>query len=78
MGSHYGVKIRKRMREVLEVQRSEFTCPTCGKPKVVRRGLALWECKACGVKIAGGAYAMETPVGAAARKTLVSTLQPAV
>ncbi len=78
MTSRYGVKIRKRANEVLKTQHARYPCPSCGKARVERHGLALWVCDSCGAKIAGGAYILETAVGATARKTLVSTLQTPV
>ncbi len=75
MGSHYGVKTRKRETEVLRQQKTLYSCPQCGKKKVRRRGFALWECRSCGAQIAGGAYSLETSVGVSARKTLSSLKQ---
>ncbi|MFH0713546.1 MAG: 50S ribosomal protein L37ae [Candidatus Micrarchaeota archaeon] len=70
MGSRYGRTIRKREEKVLEVQRAKHPCPVCGKKSVKRRANALWQCKSCGVKFAGGAYAPETAIGETARKFL--------
>ncbi len=75
MPSHYGVKTRKREREVLKQQRTPYACPSCGKARVRRQGHALWRCQACETQIAGGAYSLETPVGVTAKKTLASILQ---
>jgi large subunit ribosomal protein L37Ae len=72
MGSHYGVKIRKRENEVLKQQHQLYKCPQCGKKKVQRESYSLWKCRSCGTKIAGGAYSLETSVGVSARKTLAS------
>lgn len=73
--SHYGVKIRKLEQASLAQQRSLYACPVCAKPAVKRSGFALWSCRSCGAQIAGGAYSLETGVGAAARKALSSTKQ---
>lgn len=78
MPSHYGVKIRKRENAILKQQRTHYACPSCGKPRIRRQGFALWLCQACGAKIAGGAYSLETPVGITAKKTLTSLLQETV
>ncbi|MFH0971488.1 MAG: 50S ribosomal protein L37ae [Candidatus Micrarchaeota archaeon] len=75
MGSHYGVKTRKREREVIEHQNKLYLCSQCGKHKVMRKGYALWRCTSCGSQFAGGAYSLETPVGVTARKAL-SSLKP--
>ncbi|MBI5225353.1 50S ribosomal protein L37ae [Candidatus Micrarchaeota archaeon] len=72
MGSHYGVKIRKRENDVLKQQRQSYVCPTCQKKNVARTGYAHWKCGSCGTELAGGAYALSSSVGISARKTLQS------
>ncbi|MFH1199665.1 MAG: 50S ribosomal protein L37ae [Candidatus Micrarchaeota archaeon] len=72
MGSHYGVKIRKREDAVLKMQHARYACPVCAKEAVRRDGYARWGCRSCGAIIAGGAYQLETGIGAAARKALSS------
>ncbi len=72
MGSRYGVKIRKRVSQVVTLQREKHACPSCGKKNVKRLGYAKWECKSCGSVFAGGAYLPETMVGASARKAISS------
>lgn len=70
MGSHYGVKIRKREEAVLRQKRAKHACPKCGKTKVKRKGTALWECGSCGALFAGGAYSPQTDLGKAASKSI--------
>ncbi len=72
MGSHYGVKIRKLEQSALKQQRTLYACPVCAKPAVRRSGFALWKCRSCGAQIAGGAYSLETGIGAAAKKAISS------
>jgi len=72
MGSRYGVKIRKKEEAVLKQQRARYACPACQKESVKRQGNALWLCKSCGAKFAGGAYAPETAGGVVARKFLAT------
>ncbi|MFH1257737.1 MAG: 50S ribosomal protein L37ae [Candidatus Micrarchaeota archaeon] len=72
MGSHYGVKIRKRENEVLKQQRKLYPCPKCGKKSVNREGFGRWCCRSCNTQFAGGAYSLETSVGVTTRKTLAS------
>ncbi len=45
-------------------------CPKCSKPSVKRKGNALWECKSCGARIAGGTYQLSTPTGEVNRRVL--------
>lgn len=75
MVSRYGVKIRKREKEVLKKTRAKYECPTCGKTAVKRSGTALWKCKSCGAVIAGGAFSLETQVGGTAAKMIESIKQ---
>jgi large subunit ribosomal protein L37Ae len=70
MGSRYGVRTRKRFREVQKIERQKHDCPRCGKKRVKRIGNALWRCSACGTEFAGGAYAPATTVGESARKVI--------
>ncbi len=72
MVSRYGVKLRKKYKEVKRKQSLKYACPKCGKKKVKRKGFARWECRACGALFAGGAYEPETSVGAAAKKLISS------
>lgn len=56
MTARYGVKLRKKHAEVKKKQKQDYVCPKCGKKKVKRIDFAQWECKACDVVFAGGAY----------------------
>ncbi|HEV8290227.1 MAG TPA: hypothetical protein VGQ00_04735, partial [Candidatus Norongarragalinales archaeon] len=60
----YGVTIRKRLAAVLKQQQGKYACPNCGKKTLKRESNAIWKCKSCGFKMAGGAYSPETSVGA--------------
>jgi large subunit ribosomal protein L37Ae len=59
-GARYGVRIRRRIREVEVRQHAEHSCPACGAPRVQRESTGIWLCKKCGHKFAGGAYVPET------------------
>ncbi|MBC7218578.1 MAG: 50S ribosomal protein L37ae [Hadesarchaea archaeon] len=61
-GPRYGTKVRKLVVEVEKKLKQEYKCPKCGAMKVRRTGSAIWQCRRCGVKFAGGAY---TPKAAA-------------
>ncbi len=73
MGSRYGVKIRKRYNAVKALQNEWYECPSCGKKKLTRQGTSLWHCRACGAKLAGGAYTPTTSVGVTTKKTLATS-----
>ncbi|MEM4389918.1 MAG: 50S ribosomal protein L37ae [Candidatus Micrarchaeia archaeon] len=66
----FGAEIRKLAAAANAAKRARYVCPTCGKKKVRRQGYAIWECRACGTRFAGGAYAASTPVGEAARRLI--------
>ncbi len=74
MGSRYGVKTRKRHREVREKSSAMYESPIIHKETVYRIGTSKWTCSSTGYTFAGGAYQPETDVGATARKT-VETLR---
>lgn len=70
MGSRYGVKIRKKHAEMKSRASAVYACVKCGKHGVRKKGYALWQCRSCGARFAGGAYSPETMVGAYARRIL--------
>lgn len=60
-GARYGVRIRRRIREVEQRQQGPHRCPSCGHRKVSRESTGVWRCRKCEHKFAGGAYVPETP-----------------
>jgi large subunit ribosomal protein L37Ae len=60
-GARYGVRIRRRIREVEARQKTWHECPRCAAPRVKRTSTAVWECRKCGYKFAGGSYLPRTP-----------------
>lgn len=65
-GPRYGFTLRKRFTEVEIKVRKSYPCPSCGAVKVKRLSTAIWRCRRCGTKFAGGAYTSSV-VGAQAR-----------
>ncbi len=55
-GSRYGVKLRKRMKEIEEQKVKKHTCPNCRHPSVKRVSTGIWKCRKCALVFAGGAY----------------------
>lgn len=54
----YGVKTGKKVRE--EIKKIEDaarlnTCPNCTK-RIARKAAGVWECRFCGMQMAGGSY----------------------
>lgn len=68
--SRYGSKIRKLYDAAKKQKTAKYICPKCGKKNVKRVGNALWLCKSCGAKIAGGAYTLSTGVGEIANRVI--------
>ena len=59
-GPRYGLRIRRAVVEIEVLQRRKYVCKRCGKKAVKRVGTAIWECRSCGYKFAGGTYVPET------------------
>ena len=55
-GPRYGVRIRRRARDVELVLHQWHVCPRCQAPKVKRAHTGVWRCHHCGLVFAGGAY----------------------
>lgn len=60
-GPRYGVRIRRRIREIEARQKTWHECPSCAAPRVKRTHSGIWECRKCGHKFAGGSYLPHTP-----------------
>lgn len=55
----YGIKIRRRIDEILREKRKVYKCPNCKRMALRRTASGIWECKKCGFKIASKAYKFE-------------------
>ena len=73
--SRYGVRARTRVRNVEIIQKEKHNCPSCGNKSVKRIGTSIWQCKKCGVKIAGGAYTPRTEAGQNVDKILRGAIE---
>ncbi len=58
-GPRYGRKIRLNVKKIEEKAKATYDCPKCSKKGVKRISTAIWKCKKCGVKFAGGAHRFE-------------------
>lgn len=61
-GPRYGMRLRKKWVEIDKKQRMLHECPSCRRISVKRVSTSIWECKKCGAKFAGGAYAPSTNI----------------
>lgn len=55
-GARYGLKIKKKVLKIEQIQRGKHKCPFCAKFTVKRLSSGIWYCKSCKAKFAGGAY----------------------
>ena len=69
-GVRYGMRIRRRYRELDEKMRAPHKCPTCEREAVKRVASGIWECRKCGAKFSGGAYLPKTSVAKTADKIM--------
>jgi large subunit ribosomal protein L37Ae len=74
-GCRYGRFIRKRVVEVENVERAAHPCPRCDHASLHRVGTGIWECRKCGFKFAGGAYAPQTPSLRVALRTIERAIE---
>jgi large subunit ribosomal protein L37Ae len=56
MGARYGVKIRRRIKEILAEKSRWHACPRCKHISVKRVSTGIWRCRRCDYTFAGGAY----------------------
>jgi large subunit ribosomal protein L37Ae len=74
-GPRYGVRDRVRWRDVHNREKAAHTCPSCGHPKLRRVATAIWSCRKCGTKFAGGAYYPKTDAGLGVEKAIQGVLE---
>lgn len=72
-GARYGTVVRKRYAEIITQMRRLHECPRCKFKAVSRVSVGIWECKKCGLKFAGGAYAPFTKLGEISKRTATET-----
>lgn len=73
LGVRYGVKVRRRIRDIEKDARAWHTCPECKAISVRRESTGIWLCRRCGVKIASSAYTLSPP--RAVRKEVAQVLE---
>jgi ribosomal protein L37AE/L43A len=66
----FGARLRKLYDAAIDSKNTLYECPKCHKKKVRRQGNALWRCKSCNAKFAGGAYSFHTEVGEVATRLI--------
>jgi len=55
-GPRYGVRVRKRVRDIGRVKTGPHECPNCHHKNVKRVSTGIWQCRHCDTKFAASAY----------------------
>ena len=55
-GPRYGKSTKDKFREVQRASKARHVCPECLKPGLNRKASGIWECRKCGLRMAGKAY----------------------
>jgi len=69
LGVRYGVRARRRYRELIAEMRKKHICPQCSSRSVRRESVGIWVCTKCGFKFTGGAYVPITKLGITAERS---------
>ncbi len=56
LGPRYGVRVRRRVKEIVERKSRWHICPRCNQASVKRVSSGIWTCRRCDYTFAGGAY----------------------
>lgn len=69
-GPRYGLTPRRRYADIISKLRVVHTCPVCSRAGLKRVSTAVFSCKKCGARIAGGAYLPSTSIGKDAERIM--------
>ncbi len=58
-GARYGRTTRDKISKLEKDIHSRQKCPYCGKNRVKRVAMGIWNCKNCNAKFAGAAYSIK-------------------
>lgn len=61
LAARYGVRVRKRIRDVEVEKRKRQLCPRCQHRAVSRTSTGIWKCRHCAATYASGAYLFAIP-----------------
>ncbi|MEM3437068.1 MAG: 50S ribosomal protein L37 [Nitrososphaerales archaeon] len=61
LGAKYGSTLRKKYSRIFSILKMKRNCPKCGSWNLKRKSSGIWECKSCGLVIAGRAYDITPP-----------------
>lgn len=57
-GVRYGTTTKQRLDKVEALYKKPQACPCCLKKAIHKRASGIWECRKCGLKIAGRAFSI--------------------
>lgn len=69
-GTRYGAKLRKQVKGIEILQRTNYVCPFCGKTQMKRTAVGIWRCSGCRRTVAGGAWEFTTTAAVTAKTTI--------
>mmetsp|Transcript_21287 Transcript_21287/g.34055 ORF Transcript_21287/g.34055 Transcript_21287/m.34055 type:complete len:93 (+) Transcript_21287:135-413(+) len=69
-GTRYGSSLRKQIKKIEIQQRGRYRCQFCGKSKMRRQVVGVWNCRSCHKTIAGGAYTLSTEAASSTRSVI--------
>ncbi|KAG5833889.1 hypothetical protein ANANG_G00280700 [Anguilla anguilla] len=52
-GTRYGASLRKMVKKIEISQHAKYTCSFCGKTKMKRKAVGIWNCGSCMKTVAG-------------------------
>ena len=58
-GARYGRTTRSKISDIEKTMRNKIKCPYCSKMRIKRVAAGIWQCRNCGVKFSGAAYALK-------------------
>ncbi|MGQ9587638.1 MAG: 50S ribosomal protein L37ae [Thermoplasmata archaeon] len=62
LGARYGVRIRRRIREIEVQSKGRHVCPKCKAVALLREANGIWACRHCGNRYASSSYMPTPPV----------------
>lgn len=68
--ARYGASIRKLVGKAIRSKKKRYECPKCRKLKLTRKANAIWQCRSCDTRFAGGAYSFRSEAGEIAMRVI--------
>jgi len=68
--ARYGASMRKLADKAVKSKKKRYECPKCRKLKLTRKANAIWQCRSCDARFAGGAYSFRSEAGEIAGRVI--------